>query len=325
MNLFEENSNVLSIEDVDIAGYTAVGAGGGSGGDISKVYEKLPTGTLRLLISIRHIHSLNKKTWQVQWSPTTPVQTLYGITLHLDKFIPLDDGYYLIGHTEWTDHRITSASPAGWALKAFDAERQEVPIEPANWQEAGLAPGLNQWLYKIDGKSFHAPVRLRAEQMSVTFQQPVRMTLDMRAYPFSFSDDYLGVPYKTGMIPLEVPGILASPFKATYVKSGDLRGFEIAIQADSALQGLSFVFGGGLDTSGLSQIAGGGGSSRDDASGLVLSTVLTNARMSFPIFRADGATVNGDWGTIWTPPSAESNTTARAAYPTGYPARWHGI
>ncbi len=309
VNLFDENSHVLGVENVDLEGYTAIGGGGG-GGNISKVYKKIPTGKLKIVVTVRHTHSLNKKIWEVQWSPGAHVDSPYGITLKLDRYIPLDDGYYLIGHTEWTDMRITEVSPASWALKAYDARGQEVPIEPANWQDAGLTQAPNQWLYKIYGKNFNAPISLHVRQMDVMFKEPVRMILDMRAYPFKFSDDQLGVPYKTGQIPLSVPGVQANAFKATYVKSGDLHGFEIAIQADSALQGLPFAFESGLDTSGLSQIAGGGGSNRDEAAGLVLSTVLTNTRMSFPlVFRADGATINGVWEVDWNPSMLDARAT----------------
>jgi WD40 repeat protein len=247
-----------------------------------------------------------------QWTPENPSEAtgLYGISLRLDKYIPLDDGYYLIGHTDWKDDRITSASPAGWALKVYDAKGQEVPIEPANWRDAGLTPGPNQWLYKIYGKNSDAPLTLQSAQMAVEFKKPIQMTLDLRSTPFEFSDEQADLPYKTGLIPLDVPGILAKAFKATYIKEGDLRGFEIGIQADPALQGLPLRFESGLDTSGLSGIASGGGSNRDEATGLVLSTVLTNARMSFPlVLGADNATINGTWETTWNPPAGAPNAT----------------
>jgi hypothetical protein len=247
-----------------------------------------------------------------QWSPENPsgATGLYGISLKLDKYIPLDDGYYLIGHTDWKDDRITSASPAGWALKAYGTKGQEVPIEPASWRDAGLTIGPNQWLYKIYGKNFNAPLTLQAAQMAVEFKKPIQMTLDLRSTPFEFSDEQVDLPYKTGLIPLDVPGILANAFKATYVKEGDLRGFEIGIQADPALQGLPLRVESGLDTSGLTSIASGGGSNRDEATGLVLSTVLTNARMSFPlVLGADNATINGTWETTWNPPMGNPNAT----------------
>lgn len=309
VNLFEENANVLGVDDVDIAGYTAVGGGGG-GGSISRVYEKLPTGKLKILISIQHLQSLNKKSWQAQWSPETPASSLYGIALKLDKFIPLEDGYYLIGHTDWTDERIANVSPAGWNLKAYDVKGLEVPLEPAVFdKDSALAQSLapNQWVYHIYSKAFNAPVTLRATQMSLEFKQPIKMMLDLRPYNFSFSDDQIGVPWKIGLNPLDIPGIQASAFKATYVKEGDLRGFEIGIRADPALRGIGFTIESGLNTEGLSSISGGGGWSRDEATGIIQTRALTNAKMSFPlVLSANGAAINGDWQVTWDPPVAEA-------------------
>ena len=299
---------------LDISGYTPVGGGGGGAYglgrfSVSQAYAQLPSGKLHVVLSNLMV-AQPQKTWTMQWSPENAPEaaSLYGISLKLDRYIPLNDGYYLIGHTEWADERITEASPAGWNLKAYDSSGQEVPLEPESWQDAGLTPEPNQWLYKIYGKNFNAPVTLRATQMDVTFKQPVKISLDLRNTPFQFSDEQLDVPYKTGLIPLEVPGILANAFKATYIKEGDLRGFEIGIEADPALQQLPLNIESGLDINGLSSIAGGGGSNRDEASGLVLSTVLTNARMSFPlVLRADSASINGRWETSWNPPASNSD------------------
>ena len=311
-NLSVENSNALSVENVDIAGYTPIGGGGG-GGSIGKMYQKLPTGKLQILISIQHLRSLNKKSWQIQWSPETQASSLYSITLKLDKFILLDDGYYLIGHTEWTDERIANVFPASWDLKAYDANGAEVPLEPVIFdKDMALAQSLasNQWAYQIYSKAFNAPVVLRATQMSLEFKQPVKMTLDLRPYNFSFSDDQLGGPLKIGLTPLDIPSIQATAFKATYVKEGDLRGFEIGIQADPALRGIGFTIESGLNTEGLSSISSGGGWHRNETTGLIQSRALTNAKMSFPlVLSANGVTINGDWQVTWDPPAAEAGVT----------------
>jgi len=71
VNLFAENSNVLRIESVDIQGYVPVGGGGG-GGNLSLIYGRLPTGKLKIQVSVQHLLSLYSKNWQVQWIPETP-------------------------------------------------------------------------------------------------------------------------------------------------------------------------------------------------------------------------------------------------------------
>jgi hypothetical protein len=304
VNLFAENSHVLGGESVEIAGHISIGGGGG-GGNQSLIYATLPTGKLNIIVSVQHLQSFHLKNWQIQWAPAAPSTSLYGITLKLDKFIPLVDGYYLIGHTEWTDARIVRAVAL---LRAYDTSGRELILETADWQE--FKPADNQWIYKISGQAFDAPVTLRATQMSVSFKDPLSLTLDLRNTGFEFSDKFLNLPYKTGLIPLEVPGILANAFKATYVGQGDLRGFEIAIQTDPALQGIGFSIASGLDTTGMSMVGGGGGSNRDETTGLVLSTVLTDAKMNFPlVLHADGAVVNGNWETIWTPSAPPAGAT----------------
>jgi hypothetical protein len=187
-------------------------------------------------------------------------------------------------------------------------------VDPGDWQEAGLTPGANQWLYHLYGKSFNAPLTLRATYMNVEFKQPVKFTLDLRPYGFDGTDSQLGTAWKTGQIPLEVPGLLANAFKVTYIRTGDMVGFEIGIDADPALQGLPFTITSGLNTDGLSGISGGGGSNRDEASGLLLSTILTNAKITFPlVFSTSGATVNGTWDATWTPPTGEPGATPATA------------
>lgn len=305
---------------LDISGYTPVGAGGGGAYSlgqfsVSQAYPELPKGKLHVALS-RLMVANAPQTWTMQWSPENPPEAapLHGISLNSDKFIPLDDGYYLVGHTEWTDGRISNVSPAGWDLKAYDANGAEVPLEPVVFDKdmalvQSLAP--NQWAYHIYSKAFSGPITLRATQMILEFKQPIKVTLDLRPYNFSFSDDQIGVPWKIGLNPLDIPGIQASAFKATYVREGDLRGFEIGIQADPALKGIGFTIESGLNTEGLSSISGGGGWSRDETTGLIQSSVLTNAKMTFPlVLSANGVTINGDWQVTWDPPVAEAGATS---------------
>jgi hypothetical protein len=307
-SLESSDTSVCSV-GVTIAGYAA--QGGGGGGPPGKWSEGLdyaerPKGKLDVVLSNLTLYG-EFKTWQVQWTPETPQPgspSLYGISLAVDNYVPLDDGYYLIGHTNWTDERIASALPAGLGLKAYDANGQELTFEPANWQDAGLTPEPNQWLYRLTGKSFNTPLTLRATQMFVAFKQPVKMTLDLRSYGFDGSDAQLGMIWKLGgAIPLDVPGLPANVFKVTYVKQGDMKGFVIGINADAALQGLPFAIESGLNTAGMATVSSFGDSNRDESSGLVLSTVLTDAKITFPlVLTASDATVNGRWETTWNLP-----------------------
>lgn len=315
---FTSDPEVMGLS-LDISGYTPVGAGGGGAYglgqfSVSQAYPELPKGKLHVALS-RLMVANAPQTWAMQWSPANQPEAapLYGISLNLDKFMPLDDGYYLLGHTEWTDERIANVSPTGWDLKAYDANGAEVPLEPVVFdKDMALIQSLaqNQWAFHIYSKAFYAPITLRATQMSLEFKQPIKLTLDLGPYNFSFSEDQIGIPWKFGLAPLDIPGIQASAFKATYIKEGDLRGFEIGIQADPALRGIGFTIESGLNTEGLSSISGGGGWSRDETTGLIQSRVLTNAKMTFPlVLSANGAAINGDWQVTWDPPAAEAGAT----------------
>jgi hypothetical protein len=312
---FESSDPAVQTVNVDISGYIPHGRGEPEGGNAGLTpgkwneelldYDVLPTGKLNVVLSNLTLYG-EFKTWQVQWSPETALPgspSLYGISLAVDQYISLEDGYYLIGHTEWTDERIASAWLAGSALKAYDASGQEVALESVDWQDAGLTPGPNQWLYRLTGKSFNGPLTLRATQMDVTFKDPIKLTLDLRSVGFDGTEAQLGMVWKSVPVPLDdVPGLSANVFKVIYIKQGDLKGFEFVINADPALQALPFTIESGLDTAGMAVVRSGGGLSWDETSGLV-STVLTNAKITFPlVLTASGATVNGTWETTWNPP-----------------------
>jgi hypothetical protein len=311
---FTSDPDVTGVS-LEIAGYTSNGGGGGGGTkpgefSLSLAYSDLPKGKLRLVLSNLMVASPLQK-WTLEWSPENApaASSLYGIVLKLDKFIPLENGYYLIGHTEWTDKRVANVIPSSW-LQAVDAAGREVPLQSADWQAAGITPENNQWIYKIYGKAFNGPISLRATQISVEFSDAIPLTLDLRPYNFSLTDNNLGLAYKTGIIALDVPGILANAFKATYIKEGAMRGFEIGIEADPVLRGLTFSFSSGLNTSGMRQVSSGGGSYRDEKTGLLISRISTDAVMDFPLgLVARSAQLGGVWSLSWNPPAAEAGAT----------------
>jgi hypothetical protein len=278
--------------------------GGGGGGDnqgkfsVGLAFSKLPTGKLKIRLSNMGVTG-PKQTWKLQWSPENPpaAASLYGISLHVDQFITLADGYYLVGHTEWTDGRIQSINPPG-DMQVSDASGQAVALEDANGQVAGLAQADNQWVYKIYGKVFHGPLTLHVSQLGLTFKDPARFSLDLRPYNFSFSDDKIGIPYKTGLIPLAVPGLTVNVGSAAYMKSGAERGFRFSFDADPRLQMLGFRI---ENSPGGSR---GNSSYRDEQTGLLISEVTSDAPMTFPVvFAVLEAQISGDWTVSWTPPA----------------------
>jgi hypothetical protein len=142
-----------------------------------------------------------------------PTYDPYGITMVLEKYVPLADGYYLVGRTEWTDERLSDVSPSAWGLKAYDASGRELPLAPAIFSEdtpIRESIGPYHWIYHLYSKNFNGLVTLRTSEMSVIFKEPVRITLDLRPYNFTFSDDQVGQTWELGSLPLDVPGITAT-------------------------------------------------------------------------------------------------------------------
>lgn len=317
-----EMSAPANVNQVDLQILDTSPLGGSGGGDgqglltASVEYDQPPVGMLTIHLS-NPIYTV-RDVWQIQWTPDNAIQSdsLYGIQLVLDKYIPIDDGYYLIGHLAWDDGHIQSVSEADM-IRAYDVDGRQLVFERASFSEAaGLMEDLTDanWVYRLYGKAFNGPITLRLEKANILFSPATRYTLDLSSFGFEFDDAHLNVPYKTGLIPLEVPGLSANVFNVTYIKEGDLYGFEIKLDADQQLQGLTFTMQSGLDATGMDAVSSAGGSYRDEGPGMLVSRVLTDARMSFPLgLSAQDATIGGNWSVEWNPPAAAGATPVYAA------------
>ena len=295
--------------DLTIANTISMSSSGGGDGEgnvtVSLNYEQPPSGVLTVQLSYPTI-TLHGN-WSLQWVPENAPEaaSLYGISLKLDQFIPLDDGYYLIGHTEWTDERVANV---GVTLKAHDASGRELALEPYSGEDITIPE--NGWAFKVYGKVFDGDVRLAASEVYLEYSEPALVTIDLRPFGFTFDDSKFDVPYKTGLIPVDVPGLNVQLASATYIKLGDMRGFELAFETDPRLKSLGVTISDGLDISGLDGISSSGASFRDPKTGFILSQTTTNARLFFPLmFRVYAASLQGDWSVSWTPPAPEAGAT----------------
>ena len=245
--------------------------------------------------------------------PRAAASHLYGIEIGLDQAIRLSDGYYLIGHTQWADERIAAAYPGGWAMKAFDEANQEIPLEPVSYHEAGLDNlQPDQWVYKIYGETFNGPLTLRMTVVGVEFVQPVSFNLTPSQYGFNGSGDQPDTIREITPISLDIPGVQAEIVYLKSMRQGMLTGFELGISSDPQLKSLGFSL--------VSEVTGGrgssgGGSNRDQQTGLVQSYILSDGQMSYPLaLSAQGASFSGLWETVWTPPVIDPQLTPTAAY-----------
>jgi hypothetical protein len=231
-------------------------------------------------------------------SPVAPTAApLFGIQLTLDQVIPLDDGYYLVGHTAWNDARITAVGIH--SLKAQDASGNDAPLEEAYFGDLGIdQPEPTQWVYKLYGQVFNSALTLRMERVRLALREPITFTFTPGLTP------QLGQVWNLNE-PLTVLDYNARVVSATYMKQGDLRGFEFGLQAEPVLYSLDLWIAEGIANGN----AGGGGST-GDGNGRITSYLLSNGEIVGPLkVVSTGAVVNGAWELTWTPPVVNPSFT----------------
>ena len=299
-SLFTENTHFITPEMVEIKGFTAMGGGGGTN-TLSLMYQDLPKGNLTVEISLQHYQSLRAKTFQTQWSPKMISQPLFGLTLNIDKYIPYENGYYLIGHTQWADERIVNITEYG-TMNAFDANGNKLNFSKVPFSEAiAMVDNLEptQWIYQLEELTLQPPITLHLDLVNIEFASPLRFSFDLRPYGFNFLDNQVGLSWKTGVQALDIPGLPASFFKATYLRDGNYSGFEFALNADPRLTNLALDFENGVSNEHMSRKYA---YRFDDEYNLLLATVMTDGQISMPLSMiAYGADISSNWVTTWTP------------------------
>jgi hypothetical protein len=97
-----------------------------------------------------------------------PTESPYGISLALEKVVPLDDGYLLMGSLRWTDKTVNIGPyfDNSYNLHAVDANGQIVALEEPEQSAQDLLPPVEagglvtQWIYKVSGKQHAWPLTL---------------------------------------------------------------------------------------------------------------------------------------------------------------------
>ncbi|MBU2610727.1 MAG: hypothetical protein KJ606_07240, partial [Chloroflexi bacterium] len=295
------------------AGYSADG-GGTSGAPtvrdengIIKSYAMMGGKIISpLTIAIPYVDIAHQ--WQITFNPadimtnvTTSSTSSLDASLQIEKVIPIEDGYYLIGRTTWNDPRLSEVGiGGGWDTRLLDANGTEYPIEPAYFDEIGITgiqPG--QWAYKVYGKALPSSLTLKMTQANVQFIQPYTFTFGPGANP------QLGQEYQINQ-PLEILGYKATILSAKFIQEGDMRGFEFSLTADPALQGIPLSMESGI-TGGY---GGGGGVAPRDENGIMKVYALSDGQFTGPILlTVRGVVLDGNWQTTWNPPAAEAGAT----------------
>ncbi|MGB7872887.1 MAG: hypothetical protein WBL25_00780, partial [Anaerolineales bacterium] len=217
-----------------------------------------------LVISIGYVEISHP--WQITFNPPdsageTPMvpESSPDISIQIEKIIPIDDGYYLIGRTNWDDPRLSNVVLGGWDTKLLDENGNEYPIEPASFDEIGITdvqPG--QWAYKGLWQSLARLPDAQDDAAGIHFLQPYTFTFE----PGPTMD--LGQEWQINQS-LEILGYRATVLSAHFMQQGDLRGFEFSLTVDPELQSIPLIIESGI-TGGYSS---GGGASPQDENGVI--------------------------------------------------------
>lgn len=248
--------------------------------------------------------------WQITFNPAdittnadTPANAGVELSLQIEKVIPLDDGYYLLGRTYWHDPRFTGLGLlAEWDAKLRDPNGGEIPLEPINYVEMGLGEfDTNRWAFRVYGKVLPTNLTLSMHQAWAGFNQPYTFTFDAGPNP------QIGQEWQINQT-LDILGYKVTVEKAVFVQRMDLRGFEFSLTADPELENLSLNIESGVtDQHGHGD---GLGVTTRDENGLMKVDTITDGQYAGPILIAiRNAVLNGNWQVKWNPPAAEPGAT----------------
>lgn len=307
-NLFKADAFSVEIEEISIDGHTPIGGGGGIYGEDdhafssqSVAYQVIPTGKLNVTLKTQLYQSSRLQSYRLHWTPPSIQDALFGIKPVVDRWLEDNEGYILIGHNEWTDNKIANATEYG-DMQAIDAKGIAHAIDKLTFAQAvTLIENLqgHQWAYRLSGKDIHWPVTLCLNKVNVEFVEPIRMKIDLRSYGFTFADEQVGLTWKTGIQPLDIPGISTSLISVKYLREDDYAGFEFNLLRDPALVNLAIDLEAGVD--------GESGPRKhtaviDPANGILRVGVMTNGKLSMPLsLVAYGADISDSWESTWEP------------------------
>jgi hypothetical protein len=219
----------------------------------------------------------------------------HGITLQVERSVPLDGGYLVEGSLRWDERYPAEQGVAnGWDMQLTDASGREIPSEPAGPDDTGILPYVAAWAYRTADASFSGPLTFTMGSVNVTLPEPVSFRLDLG------TDPHKGQTWDVGQ-EIDVLGFPVRIVSAQYLEWRGMQGLELEIEADPALQDFQMDISG-AEGEMLGNTSAGG--SHPDDSGHVIATVLTDGPISGAVtltIRSVG--LRGPWSAVWNPPA----------------------
>jgi hypothetical protein len=250
--------------------------------------------------------------WQISFDPeqilagTKPVSESDPLdaTLIIEKVIPNEDGYYLVGRTQWDDPRF--AGLGAWQKRLLASDGTEIPLEMISPHQIGIREAseeadLYRWYYRVYGKNLPATLILSSDTAHVSLTQPYMFTFDPgpnlrqgQEWVIDLSLNILGHPINIK--------------KARYFLLYGSPALEFTIHTISPISHLRLDVGSGVKADDI--LGGGDSTSRDEAGNMTVIVTTFGQFTGEPIdLLIENLSLDVDWQTTWNPPAPEAGAT----------------
>jgi len=229
-------------------------------------------------------------------NPTLPaVDPTHRIALSVDSFVPMDDGYLLIGSMQWSanDYPAYGVEPISFMgyVSVVDSNGQELP-----WQEVyeNVKPQNEEyrsyWAIKVLSKTITPPLTITLQAADVQIQ-PATFQFDVGSAPQA------GQSWDINQ-DIQIVDSLAHIVKANLVSSDGNLSFQLDVQVDANTIGDLHI------NTPLNQCMGGGGgypTERISTLQIHVPTCRANLSPGIVEMQVTGAVLWGQWQVTWQP------------------------
>jgi hypothetical protein len=231
------------------------------------------------------------------FSEASPTPPPYGVTLHLEQIVELEDGYILVGHTRWgdLDSGLLWLNPFGW-MTLTDAHGDPVPIEEeSSLLEAEVAdPAVASWAWRLRGKHWDGPLVLSLETAEAAFPADADFQVNVGLGPQTGQEWRLD---KT----LDVAGHTVTVETVEAIEDSFGSGYAFSFSGDPQVLSLGMAIEGTPPSGG----GGGGGEGVFNIS-LIWATGRPSGLLKVTIDSVN-TNVHGPWSVVWNPPLPAGN------------------
>lgn len=230
--------------------------------------------------------------------PSSDTNVRHGITASVDLFVPLEDGYLLIGSMQWNekDYPAHSVMLSDY-IRVTDATGEEIPFEPmlGTPEQPQDEDYRSYWTVKVLQKDFTAPLNIIIDSAIVdTYTQPFSFQFDPGPSPVIGQNWEINQDFQIGDIQARI-------LKATLTTAGSPDwSFDFTVQASPNELADVYI---NLE---INQCGGGGGSYPTQPAETI-QVSASSCRTDLPSGPLEagviGALMWGPWQVEWTPPT----------------------